>query len=83
MTSRSRWLWIVLVLLLAAGAVYFVKRPKPLLVDVMVIKREDVQTSVVASGRVLAPARVDVAAPATTRERPGHWALWRARRQVA
>ena len=67
MISGSRWLWIVLVLLLAAGAVYFVKRPKPLPVDVVVAKREDVQTSVVASGRVLAPARVDVGSTITGR----------------
>lgn len=67
MISGSRWLWMVLVLLLAAGAVYFVKRPKPLPVDVVVAKREDVQTSVVASGRVLAPARVDVGSTITGR----------------
>ena len=40
-----------MVALIAAGAVYAVKRPKPLPVDVVVARLEDVQTSVVASGR--------------------------------
>ena len=67
MRLGNRWRWIVLVALIAAGAVYAVKRPKPLPVDVVVARLEDVQTSVVASGRVLAPARVDVGSTITGR----------------
>ena len=36
-------------------------------VDILIAKREDVQTSVVASGRVLAPARVDIGSTITGR----------------
>ena len=42
-------------------------RPKLTAVDVLVAKLEDVQSSVVASGRVLAPARVDAGATITGR----------------
>lgn len=61
-----------LALLLLAGVVvyamaYLATRPKPVAVDVMIVKREDVQTSVVASGRVLAPSRVDAGATITGR----------------
>ena len=53
---------------LVIGAMaYVVTRPQPVAVDVMIAKREDVQTSVVASGRVLAPARVDIGATITGR----------------
>lgn len=62
-----RWLWILLLLLIAAAVAYVATRPKPLVVDVLVTKREDVQLSVVASGRVLAPARVDIGATITGR----------------
>ena len=67
MESTKRWLWIVPVLLIAAGAAWFATRAKPTLVDVVIAKREDVQTSVVASGRVLAPARVEIGATITGR----------------
>ena len=67
MLSGWRWLWIALVLLFVAGAAWFAVRAKPALVDVVIAKREDVQTSVVASGRVLAPARVDIGATITGR----------------
>ena len=67
MQSAWRWLWIALLLLIAAGAAWFVTRSKPTLVDVVIAKREDVQTSVVASGRVLAPARVEIGATITGR----------------
>ena len=67
MQSGRRWLWIALLLLIAAGAAWFVTRSKPTLVDVVIAKREDVQTSVVASGRVLAPARVEIGATITGR----------------
>ena len=67
MENAKRWLWIVPVLLIAAGAAWFATRAKPTLVDVVIAKREDVQTSVVASGRVLAPARVEIGATITGR----------------
>ena len=65
--NLKRGLWIVLLLLVAAGAAYFFTRPKTVAVDVLTLKREDVQLSVVASGRVLAPARVEVGATITGR----------------
>jgi HlyD family secretion protein len=63
----KRALWVMLLLLIAAGAGYYFTRPKPVMVDILIAKREDVQTSVVASGRVLAPARVEVGATITGR----------------
>ena len=58
----------VLLLALFAGAGYgWLARPKLTAVDVLVAKLEDVQSSVVASGRVLAPARVDAGATITGR----------------
>jgi HlyD family secretion protein len=53
--------------LLAALAVFAVTRPRSVPVDVLEMKPLDVQTSVVASGRVLALARVDVGATLTGR----------------
>lgn len=49
------------VLLIAALAVFFL-RPKAVEVDLITIAASDIQTSVVASGRVLPPARVDIGA---------------------
>jgi HlyD family secretion protein len=67
MRVSARW-WVMLAVVLVAGAVaYVVTRPKPVAVDIMIAKREDVQTSVVASGRVLAPARVDIGSTITGR----------------
>jgi len=65
--TLKRVLLMMVVLAGAAGAVYLATRPKPVMVDILVAKREDVQTSVVASGRVLAPARVEVGATITGR----------------
>lgn len=67
MAGIKHWLWLIVAALVVAGAAYVVLRPKPLVVDVLIAAREDVQTSVVASGRVLAPARVDVGATITGR----------------
>jgi HlyD family secretion protein len=53
--------------LLAALAVFAVTRPRSVPVDVLEMKPLDVHTSVVASGRVLALARVDVGATLTGR----------------
>ena len=67
MNSLKRWVWLALALLIAAALAYVATRPKQLVVDVLVTQREDVQLSVVASGRVLAPARVDIGATITGR----------------
>jgi len=58
--------WVVVALVVAAGVV-FTQRTKAVAVDIVVAQTHDVQTSVVASGRVLAPARVDVGATITGR----------------
>jgi HlyD family secretion protein len=67
MPHLKRWALLLLVLITGAGAVVWFKQPKPVTVDVLLAKREDVQTSVVASGRVLAPARVEIGATITGR----------------
>lgn len=61
-----RALWLLPVAVVAA-VVFLALRPRPVQVDVLVVAAEDVQTSVVASGRVLAPARVDVGVTVTGR----------------
>jgi len=55
---------VVLIAVLAAAALlaFLMLRPKAVAVDVLVMQPADVQTSVVASGRVLSQARVDVGA---------------------
>jgi len=58
--------WVLLALIAAAVVVY-TQRTKAVVVDIVVAQAKDVQTSVVASGRVLAPARVDVGATITGR----------------
>lgn len=63
------WRWAILALLAGVGAVSIAMRPKAVAVDVLIAKREDVQLSVVASGRVLAPARVEIGATITGRVR--------------
>lgn len=62
-----RYLPWLLVLAAVVAVVLFMQRPKAVAVDIVVAKTEDVQTSVVASGRVLAPARVDIGATITGR----------------
>ena len=52
---------------LVALAVFAMSRPRTVTVDVLTMTPADVQTSVVASGRVLALARVDVGATLTGR----------------
>lgn len=54
-------------LLAVAAALFVLTRPKPVAVDVITAQAADIQTSVVASGRVLPPARVDVGATLTGR----------------
>lgn len=58
--------WLVLAFVVAAIVAY-TQRTKPVAVDIVVAQTKDVQTSVVASGRVLAPARVDIGATITGR----------------
>jgi len=53
---------LIAVVAVAALLVFLVLRPKAVAVDLLVMQPADVQTSVVASGRVLAQARVDVGA---------------------
>ena len=67
MRFGMRWLLIVAATAGIAAMAYFAARPKPLAVDIMIAKREDVQTSVVASGRVLAPSRVEIGSTITGR----------------
>ena len=67
MRFGMRGIGIVAAVLLVAALAYVATRPKPVAVDVMIAKREDVQTSVVASGRVLAPSRVDTGSTITGR----------------
>lgn len=62
-----RWLGLVVIALLLAGAALMWMRPKVTPVDVLTAKLEDVQASVVASGRVLSTARVDIGATITGR----------------
>ncbi len=66
MLRARKSLWLALVLIVAA-AIYAITRPKAVVVDVLAAKREDVQLSVVASGRVLAPARVEIGTTITGR----------------
>ncbi len=67
MRTGVRGLLIAAALLMIAALAYVATRPKPVAVDVMIAQREDVQTGVVASGRVLAPSRVDIGATITGR----------------
>lgn len=50
-----------------AAVVLFNARPKPVAVDLLELTASDVQTSVVASGRVLPPAKVEAGATITGR----------------
>jgi HlyD family secretion protein len=63
----KRSVLIAAVLVLGALAVFALSRPRSVPVDVLEMTPADVQTSVVASGRVLALARVDVGATLTGR----------------
>ena len=62
-----RFLLLLILALLAAAVVFVVVRPKPVSVQLLVADPADIQTSVVASGRVLPPARVDIGATITGR----------------
>lgn len=58
---------VVAVAVAAAAVAWAVLRPKPVAVDVLAVAAADFQTSVVASGRVLPPARVEIGATITGR----------------
>lgn len=62
-----RILLIVLMVAVAATAAFWAMRPAAVAVDLVSAVAADVQTRVVASGRVLPPARVDVGATITGR----------------
>ncbi len=62
-----RGLIIVAVALCVAAAAFVLMRPKPVVVEFITATPADIQTSVVASGRVLPPARVDIGVTITAR----------------
>jgi len=62
-----RILPIIITAVVLAALVFFALRPKPVVVDIVTIAAADVQTSVVASGRVLPPAKVETGATITGR----------------
>lgn len=58
---------VAVIVIVIIVAVLFVNRTKPVAVDLVAVVAADVQTSVVASGRVLPPSRVDIGATITGR----------------
>lgn len=67
-----RFLPFIILALVAAVVIFFVVRPKPVTVQFVTATVADIQTSVVASGRVLPPARVDIGATITGRVETVH-----------
>jgi HlyD family secretion protein len=67
-----RFLPFIILALVAAAVIFFVIRPKPVTVQFVTATVVDIQTSVVASGRVLPPARVDIGATITGRVETVH-----------
>lgn len=65
--SMRRNIFIIVVVLLLAALIFFMLRPKGVAVQLVSAAPADIQTSVVASGRVLAPSRVDIGATITGR----------------
>jgi HlyD family secretion protein len=62
-----RILPILIAAVVLVALLFFALRPKPVAVDIVTITAADVQTSVVASGRVLPPAKVETGATITGR----------------
>lgn len=62
-----RTLPLIIAAVVLAALLFFALRPKPVAVDIVTIAAADVQTSVVASGRVLPPAKVETGATITGR----------------
>lgn len=58
---------VLLALIVVAAGFFFYTRPKPVTVDWLTLHPADVQTSVVASGRVLSPAKVELGVTLTAR----------------
>jgi len=65
--SMRRILPFVVAGLVLAVVLFLVLRPKPVAVDILNLAAADMQTSVVASGRVLPPAKVEIGATITAR----------------
>lgn len=65
--SMRRKIFIIVVVLLLAALTLFMLRPANVAVQLISAVPADIQTSVVASGRVLAPSRVDIGATITGR----------------
>lgn len=64
---KRRIVPVIALAVVAAAVLFFVLRPKALPVDIVTLAATDVQTSVVASGRVLPPAKVEIGATITAR----------------
>ena len=64
---KRRIIPVIALAVVAAAVLFFVLRPKALPVDIVTLAATDVQTSVVASGRVLPPAKVEIGATITAR----------------
>ena len=65
--SMRRILPFIIAALVLAVVLFLVLRPKPVAVDILTLAAADMQTSVVASGRVLPPAKVEIGATITAR----------------
>jgi HlyD family secretion protein len=65
--SMRRILPLVMTALVVAVVLFLVLRPKPVAVDILNLAAADMQTSVVASGRVLPPAKVEIGTTITAR----------------
>ncbi|MFN0039363.1 MAG: efflux RND transporter periplasmic adaptor subunit [Burkholderiales bacterium] len=65
--SLRRILLSVVIVVLIVATFLFLNRTKPIAVNLLTVAFADVQTSVVASGRVLPPARVEIGATITGR----------------
>lgn len=65
--SMRRKISIIVIVLLLAALTLFMLRPANVAVQLISAVPADIQTSVVASGRVLAPSRVDIGATITGR----------------
>lgn len=64
---KRRIVPVIALFAVAAAVLFFALRPKAVPVDVVTLAATDVQTSVVASGRVLPPAKVEIGATITAR----------------
>lgn len=64
---KRRIVPVIALVAVAAAVLFFVLRPKAVPVDIVTLAATDVQASVVASGRVLPPAKVEIGATITAR----------------